>query len=413
MSTFVQLRRDLVRWSRRDHAPGGAERQPLRFVEVVINNPKSLSVVASQDPVVAVAVDRALARQADEVARYLSTVAVVRVGPRGAQREVGDLVVETARVHHLTSREGDPHRHVHLMLSTRARAPDGTWRGLHSAALRQHIRAVDALGSRALVTDLELRQALAAQGYTLGADGEVDQARAAVALLSKRSAQVAAARGRAEAAWRGAHPGREPSQRVRNGWDSAGWAEGRRAKPAERETPEQVAMRVRAELATVGLDLTPGNRAPVDLGHVAISDVDRDGVAAEAVAVLSGKKSTWSVAELTAEVEAALARSGVAGDPAALATLAAQCREAAAARCVSVLDPALHTPTSMSRHLSSDAVVAADAALNVGLGERGGGGARDTDAAAGVEVEVVDVEGEDLAGAGGSLEQHPPQGLLA
>jgi len=97
--------------------------------------------------------------------------------------------------------------------------------------------------------------------------------------------------------------------------------------------------------------------------------------------VLSGRRSTWGVADVTAEVEASLARSGVAAEPAALATLAAQCREAATARCVSVLDPALHTPTSMSRHLSSDAVVAADVALNVGLAERGGGGARDTDAA--------------------------------
>ena len=42
-------------------------------------------------------------------------VAVTRVGPRGGQREVGGLTVETARVAHLTSREGDPHRHVHLM----------------------------------------------------------------------------------------------------------------------------------------------------------------------------------------------------------------------------------------------------------------------------------------------------------
>ena len=37
---------------------GGVDRQPLRFVEVVVNNPKSLSVVASQDPLVASASTR-------------------------------------------------------------------------------------------------------------------------------------------------------------------------------------------------------------------------------------------------------------------------------------------------------------------------------------------------------------------
>ena len=205
---------------------GGRQRQPLRFVEVVVNNPKSLSIVASQDPVVAAAYDQVLARQADEVAKYLSAVAVARTGPRGHQRELGGLSVETARVTHLASREGDPHRHVHLMLNARVKAPDGSWLGLHSAAVRQHVRAVNERGARVLVTDFELRQALAAQGYTLGRDGEVDQARGAVELLSKRTAQVAANRARAEAAWRAEHPGREPSQRVKNGWDQKAWAEG-------------------------------------------------------------------------------------------------------------------------------------------------------------------------------------------
>ena len=78
---------------------------------------------------------------------------MTRTGRRGAQVEQGGLELETARVTHLTSREGDPHRHVHLMLNARVKAPDGTWRGLHSVALRQHIGAINALGHRVLVTD--------------------------------------------------------------------------------------------------------------------------------------------------------------------------------------------------------------------------------------------------------------------
>ncbi len=64
---------------------------------------------------------------------------MARVGRRGAQVEVGNLEVETARVTHLTSREGDPHGHVRLMLNTRVNAPDRTWGGLHSVSVRQHI----------------------------------------------------------------------------------------------------------------------------------------------------------------------------------------------------------------------------------------------------------------------------------
>ncbi len=42
---------------------GGVVRAPLRFVEVTVNNPRSLSVVTSQDPVVASALDGVLTRQ--------------------------------------------------------------------------------------------------------------------------------------------------------------------------------------------------------------------------------------------------------------------------------------------------------------------------------------------------------------
>jgi conjugative relaxase-like TrwC/TraI family protein len=356
---------------------GGPNREPLRFVEVVVNNPKSLSVVASQNPVIAAALDRTLARQADEVAKRLSSVAVTRVGPRGAQRDVGGLVVETARVSHLTSREGDPHRHVHLMLNTRVKAPDGSWRGLHSAAIRQHISAINQLGSRVLATDIDLATVLAGEGYTLGMDGEIDQARGAVALMSKRSAQVGQNREAIEQSWREAHPDREPSQRVRNGWDRKAWATDRAGKPHVHESPGELSERVRVELAAAGFDFTPGARSAVELVGLSVGQVDRDHVAAEAIAVLSGHKSAWSQADLSTEVEAAVAASGVVGDPQAVTELAEDCRARAEALCLSLLDPERQSPTAMSRHLTSETVIDADMRLNLGLAGLAGGGGRD------------------------------------
>src|SRR5664280_362141 len=317
---------------------GGPNREPLRFVEVVVNNPKSLSVVASQNPVIAAALDRTLARQAEEVAKRLSSVAVTRVGPRGAQRDVGGLVVETARVSHLTSREGDPHRHVHLMLNTRVKTPDGTWRGLHSAAIRQHIGAINELGSRVLATDIDLRTVLVGEGYTLGIDGEIDQARGAVALMSKRSAQVGRNQEEIEQSWREAHPDREPSQRVRNGWDRKAWATDRAGKSHVQETAVEMSERVRVELAGAGFDFTPGARSAVEPAGLSVGQVDRDQVAVEAIAALSAHKSAWSQADLSAEVEAAVTRTGVVGDPQAVTELAEDCRARAEARCLSLLD---------------------------------------------------------------------------
>jgi exodeoxyribonuclease V alpha subunit len=362
---------------------GGTDRQPLRFVEMVVNNPKSLSIVASQNPAVALAYDALLARQADEIARYLSRVAVTRIGSRGAQREVGNLSVETARVMHLTSREGDPHRHIHLMLNARVMTPDGTWHGLYSAALRQHIGAVNAMGSRILITDVAFQAVLHAEGYTLGADGEINEARCAVALFSKRAAMVVANRERIEATWRAEHLGMQPSQRTRDAWDHQAWTAGRAAK-GRVETPEELSERVRHELGSAGFDFRTGRRAvTVRERSVSVAQVQREELPEHAIAVLSSEKSAWSRAELTAAVERVVAASGVVGDQQAVTELAEDVGARALARCSSLLDPARQTPTAMSRHLSSEAVLEADLALNLGLaGLAGGGGTRDAAVAA-------------------------------
>ena len=387
---------------------GGTERAPLRFVEVVVNNPKSLSVLATQDPVVAAALERVMARQVDEIGKYLSAVAVTRTGRRGAQVEQGGLEVETARVAHLTSREGDPHRHVHLMLNARVKAPDGTWRGLHSVALRQHIPAINALGHRVLVTDRGLHQALASRGYSLGADGEVDQARAAVELMSKRAALVEAAQTRIEAAWRAAHPGQEPSRRVAHGWHHQAWEKTRRPKPKRKEGPAELSERVRLELAEAGFDFTPGRDRGTEIVVAApsVAQVDRDGVAGEVVAALSAARSAWSGAELTTAAERALAASGVVGGAQAVAELAEDLRARAEARCTSVLVGDVKVPSVMSRYLTSQAVVDADMALNLGLaGLAGEAGPRDTEAGlaarrAGLDAGQADAVAAIAGGAG-------------
>ena len=85
------------------------------------------------------------------------------------------------------------------------------------------------------------------------------------------------------------------------------------------------------------------------------------------MAGLSAARSAWSGAELTTATERAVVRTGVVGDPQAVAELAEDVRARAEARCTSVLVGDEKVASVMSRHLTSAAVIDADMALNLGL----------------------------------------------
>ncbi len=374
-----------------------------RYTEKVVNNPKTLSIVASQNPAVAAALDALLDAQAAAIAGYVSRVAVVRKGPAGGQVEVGGVTVETARVTHATSREGDPHAHVHLLVNTRAQLPDGSWGAVHTRSLWKHGPAINALAQQVLLTDETFRAVLAEQGFTLGADGEIDQARDAVDLMSKRSAVIDANRARIEAAWHAAHPGEVASESVRNGWKDRAWREGRKAKPAHDETPTERAERVRVELARAGFDFTPAATTPgrhgvvrvgaVQVDAVALSTVDDvaraalvDTLAAAAVGELEGRGSAWSTAQLNAAVAARVGAAGVVGTLEEVGVLTGEVGAAVAGRCVSLLDDT-RAPTSMSVHLSTPRVLAEDEHLQLGLAALTAGEGRRNVAAGAAAVE--------------------------
>jgi exodeoxyribonuclease V alpha subunit len=70
-------------------APKGRLRsdgQGVRFVEVVVNGPKTWSLVAAADPVVAAAYDAALERAAREITGWLADHATTRALGRGGGR---------------------------------------------------------------------------------------------------------------------------------------------------------------------------------------------------------------------------------------------------------------------------------------------------------------------------------------
>jgi len=76
----------------------------LRFVDVVVNGPKTWSLAATLHPQVAAACDAAQDRAAVDIIGWLAAHATTRVGPRGRQVQVPVEQLEAAVVRHHTSR---------------------------------------------------------------------------------------------------------------------------------------------------------------------------------------------------------------------------------------------------------------------------------------------------------------------
>ena len=79
----------------------------------------------------------------------------------------------------------------------------GAWRGLHSVGIVDSTNAINGIGHAAVMCDPELRQVLAAHGYTLDtASSEITQLAPYAAAFSARTAQISRNTDRYEAEWR-------------------------------------------------------------------------------------------------------------------------------------------------------------------------------------------------------------------
>jgi conjugative relaxase-like TrwC/TraI family protein len=124
----------------------------VRFVEVIVNGPKSWSLAAAVHPEIAAVYDAAQQRAAREIIGWLAQHATTRVGPQNRQVQVPVEQIEAAVVAHQTSRAGDPHRHLHLQVNARVWA-HGAWRGLHTVGVRDSLAAINGIGTAAVACD--------------------------------------------------------------------------------------------------------------------------------------------------------------------------------------------------------------------------------------------------------------------
>ena len=289
----------------------------LRFVEVVVNGPKTWSLVASLHPDIADAYDAAQTRAAEEIIEWIAEHGTTRVGPRDRQVQVSVERIEAAVIRHYTSRAGDPHRHLHLQINARVFAK-GAWRGLHSVGVRDSIEAINGIGHAAVMCDPGFRAAVTAHGYTLDESGEVEQLAPYVGGFSARSGQIARNVDSYEAQWRADHPGQEPGPRLRRSWDRRAWADARPDKVVPADGADLVA-RWNDELHDLGFKppTLPGPEPPLkDLKELkaaapAIGAINRD-VAAELILLrLGAKRSAWNSADIRGEAEKLIASIGV------------------------------------------------------------------------------------------------------
>ena len=128
------------------------------------------------------------------------------------------------------------------------------------------IEALNGIGHAAVMCDPEFRAVLAAHGYTLDEDGEIEQLAPYAGRFSQRAAQIGRNVDRYEAAWRADHPGQEPGPKLRRAWDRRAWADARPDKVVPRSGADLVAA-WNHELRDLGF--TPTAQAPVDTAGAA------------------------------------------------------------------------------------------------------------------------------------------------
>jgi exodeoxyribonuclease V alpha subunit len=305
----------------------------LRFVEVVVNGPKTWSLAAALHPDISAALDAAQDKAAAEIVGWVAGHATTRVGPRGRQVQVPVEGIEAAVIRHYTSRAGDPHRHLHLQINARVFAA-GAWRGLHSVGIRDSIEAINGIGHAAVATDPQFRAVLAAHGYTLDSEtSEIREMVPYVGAFSARTAQIRRNVDRYEAQWRSEHPGEEPGPKLREAWDRRAWAEARPDKVVPRDGRELVE-RWNQELRVLG------HRDPVEgvaLRGTQPAWIDRDAAADLIVSALGAKASAWNEADIRGKTEVLLAQTCLVAGSAVRIELAEDITARAVERCTRLL----------------------------------------------------------------------------
>lgn len=329
-----------------------------RFMEMVINTPKSLSIAAALHPEVSDALDAAQQDALAEIRRWLALHSVTRVGSLGAQEVVPIEQMQVVGISHRTSRAGDPHRHIHMQIGMRVWAA-GKWRGLNGAALFRQQGAIRALGTAVIAAHPDLADVLDRHGLTLDpATGEVAELEPFNAVMSKRGEQVRKNLDRLETAWEAAHPGETMGPVVASRLRAEAWAYER---PAKKPTTLREEAAWVTELREAGYDPDHLERKTAQ-PPASLDDLSAQQAASRALDRCAASASAWTPHTVQEQVTRITTEAGVQAAPAQLREFIALATRLAVSDCFSILPPGAATPEHVA-HLTSVGVVAAETAL--------------------------------------------------
>ena len=344
----------------------------VRFVEVVVNGPKSWSLAAALHPDIAEAYDGAQDRAVVQIIGWLAEHSTTRVGPRGRQVQVPVRELEAVTVRHYTSRAGDPHRHLHLQVNARVFAED-KWRGLHTVGARDSLDAINGIGHAAVMCDPDFRAALASHGFRVDAEsGEVVELASFTGAFSARASQIGRNMDRYEAEWRAGNPGSEPGPKLRQSWDARAWAQARPDKVIPKDGAELTRAWVQ-ELYGLGYRETelPSTASAVVADAVrGVGALDRTGAVETVLSRLGARRSAWNGADVRGEVEQLIARTGLVATAAVRVELAEDLTARTLAACVPLLvdrDGSARSVPEHLRALTSSEVLAIESELTTRL----------------------------------------------
>ncbi|GAA2113501.1 MobF family relaxase [Kocuria atrinae] len=337
---------------------GSDRRGSPRFMEMVINTPKSLSIAAALHPEVSDALDAAQQDAPAEIRRWLALHSVTRVGPLGAQEVVPVEQLQVVGITHRTSRAGDPHRHIHMQIGTRVFAA-GKWRGLFTAALFKQQGAIRALGTAVIAASPELAAVLDRHGLTLdAATGEVVELQPFNSLMSKRGEQVRRNLERLEAEWDQAHPGESMGPVVATRLRAEAWVHERPAKKPTTLAEEAAWV---AELREAGYD--PDTlRRPAPRPSVTLDDLSVQEVASRTLDRCAAAASAWTAHTVTEHATRIMTEHGVQATPAEIRDFITVASRLALEDCFTILPPDAPRPEHVA-HLTSVRVMQAETEL--------------------------------------------------
>ena len=332
----------------------------LRFVEVVVNGPKSWSLAAALHPDIATAYDAAMDRAAGEVIGWVAEHATTRVGPRGRQVQVPVEMVEAAVVRHYTSRAGDPHRHLHVQINARVFARGcvawtalGRGRRQHRGAQRDRARRGDVrprVPGRARGTWLHPRRRRR--------DPSARAVRRRVQ-PARRTDQPQRRPIRSRLAYRAPRPGARTATAPYLGPTRVGGRAARQGRAPQRRRPRR---RVEQRAARPRLHPTDQSGiSPVTEPGLQIGRINRDVAADLVLTRLGAKRSAWNAADIRGEAERLIASVGVVAERPVRHELVEDIADRARTRCVPLLERD-DVPEHV-RSLTSERVLAVEADL--------------------------------------------------